>query len=154
VTDSAGVLAPPPVLFVGAWTIAAVLHRMRPVKIARAAPAPTRLLGAVMIGIGLCLSGTVVRWFAHASTPVSPLRATRALVIDGPYRYSRNPDYLGQTLVYAGASLLRNRLWPLLLLPAAVALVTHAVIEREERYLGRLFGATYQSYAERVPRWL
>jgi protein-S-isoprenylcysteine O-methyltransferase Ste14 len=92
--------------------------------------------------------------FADASTPISPLRATRALVIDGPYRYSRNPDYLGQALVYTGVAISANRLWPLILLPAALALITSGVIEQEEDYLGRRFGAMYREYADRVPRWL
>jgi protein-S-isoprenylcysteine O-methyltransferase Ste14 len=95
----------------------------------------------------------VVRRFARASTPVSPLRSTRTLVVDGPYRYSRNPDYLGQALVYTGSSVIANRLWPLLLLPSALAIITRGVIDREERYLLRRFGAAYREYVERVPRW-
>ncbi len=95
-----------------------------------------------------------MRRFAAASTPVSPLHPTRALVVDGPYRYSRNPDYVGQTLIYAGSSVMRNRVWPLLLLPAVLAIVTHGVVRREERYLNAEFGTAYQEYAGRVPRWL
>lgn len=62
--------------------------------------------------------------------------------------------HLGQMLVYTGLAIFRNRLWPLILLPAALALVTNAVIEREERYLDRRFGAAYREYMKRVPRWL
>jgi protein-S-isoprenylcysteine O-methyltransferase Ste14 len=45
-------------------------------------------------------------------------------------------------------------LWPLILLPAALAVLAKGVIEREERYLDRRFGAVYREYLERVPRWL
>src|SRR5262245_51371151 len=114
--DSAGVVAPPPALFLFAWMSAAALQRRVPLDPAPARQVPLRLAGAVLTGAGICLSAAVVLRFARASTPVSPLRATRALVIDGPYRYSRNPDYLGQALIYAGSSLIAKRLWPLLLL--------------------------------------
>jgi protein-S-isoprenylcysteine O-methyltransferase Ste14 len=151
--DSAGVLAPPPVLFAAGWVLAAALHRVHPIALTRRGGRRRRLAGAAFAATGLVLSALVVRRFEAASTPVSPLRASRALVVDGPYRYTRNPDYLGQTLVYAGASMMANRLWPLLLLPAVLAVVNETVVDREERYLTRLFGTAYTEYARRVPRW-
>jgi protein-S-isoprenylcysteine O-methyltransferase Ste14 len=152
--SSAGVVAPPPIVFLAAWVAAMVLHRIVPLETARGQTRPTRLLGGALAAAGVCLSAAVVYRFAKASTPVSPLRATRALVIDGPYRFSRNPDYLGQVLIYAGSSVIARRLWPLVLLPTALTIVTHRVIEREERYLYERFGAAYRSYAKRTPRWL
>lgn len=152
--DSAGVIAPPPLLFVATWAAADVLQRIIPLRISHDKREWRRVAGGAFVSAGVCLSAMVVRRFADASTPVSPLRATRALVIDGPYRYSRNPDYLGQALVYTGAAVLANRLWPLIFLPAALALVTKGVIEREERYLERRFGAAYREYLDRVPRWV
>jgi protein-S-isoprenylcysteine O-methyltransferase Ste14 len=148
------VLAPPPVLFLAAWTTAAALHRIVPLPIARLDAKRRRVLGGALIATGACLSSMVVRRFAQASTPVSPLRETRALVTDGPYRYSRNPDYLGQALIYAGASIASRRGWPLVLLPPLLALITRTVIAREERYLQRRFGMAYRVYAGGVPRWL
>ena len=72
----------------------------------------------------------------------------------GPYRFTRNPDYVGQALIYAGASTLANRLWALLLLPLALVFVTGGVIEQEERYLNSSFGPACREYAGRLPRWL
>ena len=152
--DSAGVLAPPPLLFLGAWAAAHLLNCIIPFRISSGDGELRRVVGGAFVTAGVCLSAMVVTRFADASTPVSPLRATRALVIDGPYRYSRNPDYLGQALVYVGLSIASNRVWPLILFPAALAVVTNGVIEREERYLGRRFGAMYREYVDRVPRWL
>jgi protein-S-isoprenylcysteine O-methyltransferase Ste14 len=96
----------------------------------------------------------MVRTFAQASTPVSPLRASHALVTGGPYRFTRNPDYIGQTAIFAGVAIARNRLWPLLLLPLVLAIVHRDVVEREERDLDRRFGEAYREYAGQVPRWL
>jgi protein-S-isoprenylcysteine O-methyltransferase Ste14 len=153
-TDAAGVIASPPVLLLATWTVAQILDRIAGLELARDARRARRVVGGTLIGAGVCLSAMVVRHFAQASTPVSPLRPSRALVTDGPYRYSRNPDYVGQLLVYTGVSIFRNRWWPLLLLPACLGLITHGVIEREERYLARRFGAAYRGYAARVPRWV
>ena len=69
-------------------------------------------------------------------------------------RAAGNADYLGQALISAGSSVMANRVWPLLLLPSVLTLVTHGVIEREEQYLDRRFVAAYRDYARRVPRWL
>jgi protein-S-isoprenylcysteine O-methyltransferase Ste14 len=152
--DAAGVFAPPPFLLLATWTAAHGLHRIARLRISQGDGKSRRFVGGVLVAAGVSLSAAVVMRFADASTPISPLRATRALVIDGPYRYSRNPDYLGQALVYTGVAISANRLWPLILLPAALALITSGVIEQEEDYLGRRFGAMYREYADRVPRWL
>ena len=58
------------------------------------------------------------------------------------------------TLIYAGLSLLTGILWALLLLPGVLLAVDRGVIQREERYLGKQFGAAYSEYRRRVRRWL
>jgi protein-S-isoprenylcysteine O-methyltransferase Ste14 len=86
-------------------------------------------------------------------TPVIPWRETRRLVVSGPYRFSRNPDYLGQTLVAGGLGLLLTAPWVLLALVPALLLVRYGVIAREERYLERRFGEEYRQFCARVNRW-
>jgi protein-S-isoprenylcysteine O-methyltransferase Ste14 len=152
--DDASVMAPPPVLFLGAWIVASSLHQLVPLRIVRDLARARQIAGGTAAAGGVCLSALVVQRFARASTPVSPLRATRALVTTGPYRYSRNPDYLGQAGIFIGAAIVSNRLWPVLVLPAVLSIVRWTVIEREEQYLARLFGDAYREYARRVPRWI
>lgn len=72
----------------------------------------------------------------------------------GPYRFSRNPDYLGQALVVAGLGLVLGNGWVLLALVPALLLVRYGVIAREERYLERKFGEDYRCFRRRVRRWL
>lgn len=62
--------------------------------------------------------------------------------------------YLSMTLFYLGAALVADMLWPVLLLPAVLILLTVFVIQREERYLADAFGAEYAAYRARVRRWL
>jgi protein-S-isoprenylcysteine O-methyltransferase Ste14 len=87
-------------------------------------------------------------------TTFHPDREASRLVVAGPYRFSRNPIYLGLTAVYAGAALLANTLWAILLLPLVLIIVATQVIGREERYLARTFGEDYSEYCRRVRRWL
>jgi protein-S-isoprenylcysteine O-methyltransferase Ste14 len=152
--DTARVAAPPPILLLGAWAAARLLHLMVPAGIPGARPEARRVLGWSSILIGLGLSAAVVLKFRAAATAVSPLHATTALVQDGPYHVTRNPDYIGQLLVYAGSAVASNTLWPIVVLPLVLFAVDRGVVRREERYLAAKFGAEYDAYAARVPRWL
>ena len=85
---------------------------------------------------------------------MSPYRETTRFVCTGPYRYTRNPDYIGQTLIYGGIAMGANSWWPLFLLPPALLVIQYGVIRREERYLEAKFSQEYRDYTARVPRWL
>jgi protein-S-isoprenylcysteine O-methyltransferase Ste14 len=90
----------------------------------------------------------------RAGTNVDPYEPATAIVTGGPYRFTRNPIYVGFTLVYVGISAFTNALAPLMLLPAVFAVMRRGVIEREERYLERKFGGEYLEYKGRVRRWI
>ena len=90
----------------------------------------------------------------RAGTNVDPYEPATAVVTGGPYRFTRNPMYVGFTLMYAGISALFNALPPVLLLPVVQQLMRRGVIEREERYLERKFGDEYLQYKEKVRRWI
>ncbi|HEU5040160.1 MAG TPA: isoprenylcysteine carboxylmethyltransferase family protein, partial [Gemmatimonadales bacterium] len=76
------------------------------------------------------------------------------LVTDGPYRFTRNPMYLGFTLWYLAGTAWVNSLWLLVLLPVVLLVMQRGVITREEAYLERRFGREYTEYRARVRRWL
>jgi len=152
--DTAGVIAPPPVLLAVALAIGFCLQAIEPISFVSNRRALIRLVGATLIAAGAVLSAAVVRAFRAAKTPVSPGRPTTRMVITGPYRYSRNPDYVGQMLVYIGATLVANTWWPIFLVPFVLVVIQRGVVQREERYLEAKFGREYRHYSCRVPRWL
>ena len=150
--DNAGVIAPPPLIYLGAlgvgFTIDATIgHASLPSAVARP-------IGAALIAGGGGLIGSFVLAFGRARTPVDPHRPSEAIVTEGPYRLTRNPGYLGMALTYAGIAIASNKPWALVPLPVAVAVIDHGVIAREERYLERKFGAGYTDYKRRVRRWI
>jgi protein-S-isoprenylcysteine O-methyltransferase Ste14 len=150
--DTAGVIAPPPLIFLAALGAGFRLDR----RIGRGSlPLKFRVpVGAAALVAGTSLMRSFVQAFARAGTPLDPYKPSEAIVTEGPYRLTRNPAYLGMTLTYAGISLLSDSPWALVPLPAAVAVVDRGVIVREERYLERKFGAPYLDYKRRVRRWI
>ena len=89
-----------------------------------------------------------------AGTPIRPNQAASILVTHGPYRRSRNPMYLGLSVVYLGVTLLVNSVWTVLFVPVVIAVLFRAVIRHEERHLSATFGIAYHEYRHRVRRWL
>ena len=150
--DTAGVIAPPPLIYLSAFGIGVGLDAA-----IGTGSLPSRVsvpVGAASIITGAGLMGSFVRAFRHAKTPIDPYTPSEAIVTDGPYRLTRNPAYLGMTLTYAGIAIVSNSPWALVPLPVAIALIDRGVIAREERYLERKFGTPYVEYKRRVRRWI
>lgn len=151
----AGVIAPPPLIYFGflllGWVLDTyVLHLSMPFELTF----PVKVIAVVLIVAGLGLEMWAGGLFKKAGTNVVPWSPSTALVATGPYRFSRNPMYVGFTLVYLGLALgLQSPSAMILLLPC-LALMTWGVIQREERYLTAKFGQPYLDYKERVRRWL
>jgi protein-S-isoprenylcysteine O-methyltransferase Ste14 len=150
--DTAGVIAPPPLIYLSALATGFLLDR----RIGRGSlPLKVRLpVGAVTLVAGASLMRGFVQAFSRAKTPLDPYKPSATIVTEGPYKLTRNPAYLGMTLTYTGISVLTNSPWALAPLPVAVAVIDRGVIDREERYLERKFGATYVDYKRRVRRWI
>jgi len=153
-SDSPGVIAPPPVIYLGFLALGAILEAVIPMPFP---PALSGLSSPVAVALLVCgLAVTIVG--AHrlraAGTNIPTSLPTTALVAEGPYRWSRNPLYLAMTLFYAGIAILAESLWTLVLLGPLLMVMTYAVIRREESYLEGKFGDTYRAYKSRVRRWI
>ena len=103
---------------------------------------------------GVALSGWFLRTMRDVDAPIRTDKPVSRLTTDGPFRYTRNPEYLSLAMIYAGIAVLRNALWAILLLPAVLFVIQREVIGREERYLERTFGEEYLDYKTTVRRWL
>jgi protein-S-isoprenylcysteine O-methyltransferase Ste14 len=150
--DTAGVIAPPPLIYLGALGIGFGLDAVIGTgSLPSSVAVPT---GAASTIAGAGLLGSFVRAFRRARTPVDPYTPSEAIVTDGPYRLTRNPGYLGMALTYAGIAIVSNAPWALVPLPVAIAVIDRGVIAREERYLERKFGTPYVDYKRCVRRWM
>jgi protein-S-isoprenylcysteine O-methyltransferase Ste14 len=154
-TDSAGVRIFPPAVYLGGLVIGYALNWLWPVPILPGDADPiVRIVGGALALAGIALMLLAVAAFRRAGTSPNPTVATSALTFDGPYRFTRNPMYLGMALLLAGLAGIGNALWPLLAVVPVVAIIQTQVIAREERYLETKFGETYRAYRARVRRWL
>ena len=151
-TDSANVIAPPPLIYLSGVGLGFVLEALLP-----SASLPGWLrwgIGGAVLLVGIALARAFVRSLMGGGTTVSPYSASSALVTSGPYRFSRNPGYLGMALAFAGISLMSSAVWSLVALVPTLAVIDLGVIRREERYLERTFGGEYRAYRARTRRWL
>jgi protein-S-isoprenylcysteine O-methyltransferase Ste14 len=119
------------------------------------APPPAALVGYALVAAGLCLLLTCIVGFAREGHgTLAPYDPPGALVARGPYRFTRNPMYVGVLAILGGLALAR---WSVALAIYAVLVATAFttfVLAYEEPHLEREFGASYREYKSRVRRWL
>lgn len=150
-----GVRFPPPLIFLAPYAVAWWLNDRIEFLIVGGGPPPwleQAGAGAMLAGFALMAWGLIT--FARLRTSALPFHAARTLVIRPPYTFTRNPMYLGLLIAYLGGALVTNWAWPLVFLPAVLAVIQGFVIAREERYLSAEFDADYAAYCRRVRRWI
>jgi protein-S-isoprenylcysteine O-methyltransferase Ste14 len=152
-----GIRVPPPAIFIVAFLIGVWLegawYRIRLIG-SDPTPRPLIIVGATLITAGVLVAVWGVVTFRHHRTAVLPFYPARALVDTGPYRFTRNPMYLGMTAAHLGGALLLNAGWPLILLPVALLFLVVTVIRKEEAHLTEAFPKEYADYRARVRRWI
>jgi protein-S-isoprenylcysteine O-methyltransferase Ste14 len=150
--DTSGVRVPPPLFFLAGLLVGCGLEVLLPID---GVSDPFRWAAcAIGVALWLALDGTAMFRFRRAGTSMIPFNPSTALVTSGPYRFTRNPMYLGMAFLYVGLAVAFDLIWALIVLPFVIAAVDQLVIAREEAYLVRKFGQPYCDYMARVRRWL
>ena len=150
--DNAGVIAPPPLLFLAGLVVGLILDALFPTPFSDA-PLNT-ILGLVVVVLSIMLGLWAVINMRQAGTSPDPRDPVSALVTSGPFSFTRNPIYLSFVLFFIGVSLLANSWLMLVILIILIFVMQNGVIEREERYLEDKFGDEYRQYKAKVYRWL
>jgi protein-S-isoprenylcysteine O-methyltransferase Ste14 len=151
--DTAGVIVRPPI----AWALAVLagfaLNWLMPLPFLPA-ELPAGWLGAIVFALALALVAWAISTMTRAGSNVPTNLPTTTIVETGPYRFTRNPIYLGMVLGLIGLAIAFDRLWLLMTLVPFALVIRYGVIAREEAYLERKFGDVYRRYSARVRRWL
>ena len=142
----------PPIWFVLGIIAMIVLARLVPI-VQWHVPA-LRWAGIALIVAGLAVALAGARQFRRRGTPVKPFSQATALVVEGPYRFTRNPMYLGLATILAGVALALEALAPFLVIPVFVAIITRLFVVPEEAMMKERFGDAYADFQRRVRRWL
>ncbi len=151
--DNAGVILPPPLLYLAAAIALILLRWLWPAPIFAAST--FALYAGATLGIAaLALGFWAVLTLRLAGTNVDPRKASTTMVTAGPFRFTRNPIYVGFTLLYLGITLALNCWWGLALLVPTLVVMHVGVIRREEYYLEKKFAADYLRYKYSVARYV
>jgi protein-S-isoprenylcysteine O-methyltransferase Ste14 len=150
--DHAGVRIPPPVLMLIHLVAAFALNGL--LRIPESIPQVVRWAGYLLVATALTLAFSAVNQFRAANTTLDPHGSVGAIITSGPYRFSRNPIYLGFLLLVIGLPLIFGNVWGLLISPVQIIPFYFLIIRHEEEYLARKFGDAYLSYKSGVRRWL
>ena len=145
-------LSIPPVYFLVALLLMAFFHHAAPA--AQILVEPYRYAGIVIMALAIGLILWAALLFRRAGTAIHPFAASSALVTAGPYRFTRNPMYLGMAGTLLGAALLMGSITPFVVVPGFMALIAERFIAGEEARLEAAFGRDYLDYKARVRRWL
>jgi len=152
--DSADIHVPPPFYFLGCLGLGLLLEYLFPVPVISFYLIPRTIIGCavILISIYFAVSGFIV--LIKNKTPFDTAKSTVKIVIEGSFRFSRNPLYLSLLLLLFGITILMFSLWLLLTIPILYALFLFKAVKPEEIYLSQKFGEEYLNYLEKVRRWI
>jgi protein-S-isoprenylcysteine O-methyltransferase Ste14 len=153
--DTAGVIAPPPLIALAAVLIGVALDWLMPAYVLAVLLSLTArlIIGVPLMAAGIALAVSGHGIFVHSGTNVNPFKPATALVTTGIYARLRNPMYVGLMLLAAGIGIALASDWTIVMLVPAILLLHFGVVRREERYLEAKFGDAYRAYKARVARY-
>jgi protein-S-isoprenylcysteine O-methyltransferase Ste14 len=151
--DTAQVIVRPPLAWVLAVVAALALDWLVPLPFLPA-DLPAGWLGAMVFVLALALLAWAIVTVTRAGSNVPTYQPTISIVESGPYRFTRNPIYLGMVLGLIGLAIAFDDLWLLLMVVPFALVIRYGVVAREEAYLERKFADVYRGYRSRVRRWL
>lgn len=145
----------PPIIYLAAAAVSILAHVFLPLPWL-GAPLSDLLFAAgwLLIVAAVAMDVAAMRAMSRAKTTIMPHRASEHLVTSGPFSFTRNPIYLGNTLLMIGIGLISGVVWFLLFAVIASFTTQKLAIEREEKHLQARFGKRYSDYAKRVRRWV
>ncbi len=153
-SDSAKVTFPPPLVFIGMLLTGGLLDQLAGVERFWLG-GPIISIIVMLLGVpAIYLLGNALRAFLKAGNNPEPWKEATVFIASGPYRYTRNPMYLGMALAYLTIALAAGSWGGIALLPVTLWLITRFVIAPEEAYLAHKFGQTYLDYKGNVRRWI
>jgi protein-S-isoprenylcysteine O-methyltransferase Ste14 len=145
---------PVPWVFVLTYLLGVCLELTRSKVVSPDTARASTFAGGLLFTLGAVIAGWSLVIFRKAHTTTVPGKMSAKLVTWGPYRFTRNPMYVGLTLAYLGEAGLLKQIWPVFLLPLTIPYLNWTVIPVEEAKLKEVFHGEYEQYRARVRRWI
>ena len=115
---------------------------------------PWRYIGIIIIVLGFYLFLGSGMFFQKLGTNPRPGTRATLIVTKGPFKYTRNPMYLGLIIMLIGTSILLGTFSPLIVIPTLFLILHTQFVLREEKWMAEWFGEPYLEYKKKTPRWL
>ncbi len=115
---------------------------------------PWKLSGLLLIIVGIFLNLSADNIFKRNFTTVKPFQKSNALVVNGVFKFTRNPMYLGMTLILLGESILLGTLSSFTVPVTFLLIMQYRFIKTEESMLKETFGEVYIKYQHNTRRWI
>ena len=144
----------PTTFYIVALLLALALQRVFPLDIVQIGRIWQQLAGAVLLAGGVTLIGWALKKLLHHRTSILSTRSTSHLITSGPFRLTRNPVYLGYTVVILALGLLADCPWMIAAALITAALIHVFVVRREEKHLLARFGFDFERYCRRTRAWI
>ncbi|MET0749281.1 MAG: isoprenylcysteine carboxylmethyltransferase family protein [Rhizobium sp.] len=144
----------PPFVYGLAIVLALAADQLTPLSLPRLEVPYLWSLGALLTVVAVWLDVWAMKTLLEGRTAVSASRCSLHLVTRGPFRFTRNPTYLGYTLIMVGSALMIGNPWLLVAALAAAVATDFVVIRHEELHLLSRFGCEFESYCRHTRRWL
>jgi protein-S-isoprenylcysteine O-methyltransferase Ste14 len=153
--DTAGVIAPPPLLALAAIVFGLLLDGLFPAYVLTVLlDFNTRVVVAVvLLALSAAFAVPAMLAFRRAGTHIEPWKPATELVTRGIFRFVRNPMYVGLILLVVAIAVAFASDWTLVMTVALAVALHVGVVRREERYLEAKFGDAYRAYCSRVSRY-
>jgi protein-S-isoprenylcysteine O-methyltransferase Ste14 len=143
-----------PVVYLTAVAMALGLGRVHPMDTIPDGRLLLQGLGVLAAAAGLWLVIWGYGQLLRCRTALLSSSPATHLVTSGPYRFSRNPVYLGYTLLMLGGGLILGNLW-LVIGATLTVIITHAwIVRSEEKHLLARFGFEFECYCRRTRAWI
>jgi len=142
----------PPTYFLILLFLSILFHFVFPIK--KIIPSPYNHLGWVFIIIGITLNIWADNLFKKHKTTVEPGKKSQKLVLEGPFKISRNPMYLGMVLILIGTSVILRSLITFLFPIVFIIIIETIFIPIEEKDMEKVFRKEYQNYKNKIRRWI
>ena len=111
-------------------------------------------VGGALVALALAIGGSAVGLFKKTGQNPAPWKPSPSLVLQGAYRFTRNPMYVGMTLILAGLGFALDDLWLVIGAALFLVIVHYTAVLPEEAYLDEKFGDDYRAYKKKVRRYL
>ena len=138
--------------FIIMFLLSFLLHSIYPIT--KIVPSPYNLAGIILIITGIIITLKTNFILLSNKTSIRPFETPDTFVTSGPFKFCRNPIYMGMTIILSGVETTLGSLSPFIFPLIFVLIINGLIIPEEEKDLEDKFGEKYLDYKSRVRRWI